>query len=39
MAEEKKLPEIEGYCRFCKKPIYTGLARHELICQFEKRYS
>jgi len=36
MAEEK-LPEPEGYCKYCCKPIYLGLAQHELICKFSKR--
>lgn len=36
MAEEAKIemPKPEGICRFCKKPIYKDLAKHELICQF-----
>jgi hypothetical protein len=38
MAEkEKSLPEPEGICPYCQKPIYIGLAEHELICKFKKR--
>jgi len=34
MAEkEVKLPEPEGYCRYCGKPIYIGLTEHEVICK------
>jgi hypothetical protein len=29
-----KLPEPEGICRFCKKPIYIELTKHEIICKF-----
>jgi len=37
MVEETKveLPKPEGICKFCKKPIYIGLDKHELICQFK----
>jgi hypothetical protein len=39
MAEEReKLPEPEGICRFCHRPIYTNLKEHELICKFREGF-
>jgi len=37
MVEEVKneMPKPEGICKFCKKPIYIDLARHELICKLK----
>lgn len=36
MAGEKNdLPKPEGICKFCKKPVYKDIAKHELICQFK----
>jgi hypothetical protein len=37
MAEKNELPKPEGICRFCKRPIYKGLAEHELICKFSEK--
>ncbi len=36
--EEKKLPEPEGICKYCGKPIYFKLAEHELICKYRDRW-
>lgn len=31
-----ELPKPEGICKFCKRPIYKDLAKHQLICQFKQ---
>lgn len=33
---KEKLPEPEGICPYCGKPIYTHFSEHVLICKLEK---
>jgi len=35
MAKEK-LPEPEGICPYCNKPVYVHLSEHILICKMER---
>jgi len=33
---KEKLPEPEGTCPYCGKPIYIGFSKHLLICRLKQ---
>jgi len=33
--KDSELPKPKGICKYCGKPVYMDLEKHENICRFE----